>query len=381
MHTFIEYNGYNDDSSLSVSFQSYEDLTKNSHDRYEFIYPDITYSKDLEKIFNLSGLLNLSSNVYQKQYNTNQYQQTLTNDLIYSSPINFTKNGIKKDYQLLIKNHNERNKTGSKNENNSTNKVLSNLMYNLSYPLKKQGKIYDDFLKPTISFRYSPNKTPNIASADRRLDVSNINAFDRISSSEGIEGGQSLTLGFEYIKKDKDQNEKLSIDLSQVIRDEANPDLPTKSTLNNKYSDIIGRVKFDLLDNLNFEYNFMMDNNFDRTNYNSIIANISVNNFVTNFEYHEESSLVGSKNYLSNTTSYMFDENNSIKFSTRENREIDLTEFYNLVYQYENDCLRAALEYNKTYYSDSDVKPEDEIFLSLTIVPFSKINTTNLKND
>jgi len=157
--------------------------------------------------------------------------------------------------------------------------------------------------------------------------------------------------------------------------------LPTKSTLNNKYSDIIGRVKFDLLDNLNFEYNFMMDNNFDRTNYNSIIANISVNNFVTNFEYHEESSLVGSKNYLSNTTSYMFDENNSIKFSTRENREIDLTEFYNLVYQYENDCLRAALEYNKTYYSDSDVKPEDEIFLSLTIVPFSKINTTNLKND
>ena len=31
------------------------------------------------------------------------------------------KNGIKKDYQLLIKNHNERNKTGSKNENNSTN--------------------------------------------------------------------------------------------------------------------------------------------------------------------------------------------------------------------------------------------------------------------
>ena len=381
MHTFLEYNGYNDGSSLNFSIESYEDLTKNSHDRYEFIYPDITYSKDLEKIFNLSGLLNLSSNVYQKQYNTNQYQQTLTNDLIYSSPINFTKNGIKKDYQLLIKNHNERNKTGSKNENNSTNKVLSNLMYNLSYPLKKQGKIYDDFLKPTISFRYSPNKTPNIASADRRLDVSNINAFDRISSSEGIEGGQSLTLGFEYIKKDKDQNEKLSIDLSQVIRDEANPDLPTKSTLNNKYSDIIGRVKFDLLDNLNFEYNFMMDNNFDRTNYNSIIANISVNNFVTNFEYHEESSLVGSKNYLSNTTSYMFDENNSIKFSTRENREIDLTEFYNLVYQYENDCLRAALEYNKTYYSDSDVKPEDEIFLSLTIVPFSKINTTNLKND
>ncbi len=379
MHTFLEYNGYNDDSSLNFSVESYEDLTKISSDRYEFIYPDITYSKDLEKTLNLNGLLNLSSNIYQKQFNTNQYQQTLINDVTYSSPIKFTENGVKKDYQLLIKNYNERNKTGSKNENNSSTKLLSNLMYNLSYPLKKQGKIYDDFLKPTISFRYSPNKTPNMSSEDRRLDASNINSFNRISSSGGVEGGQSLTMSMEYIKKDKKQKEKLSIDLAQVFRDIDNPDLPSKSSLNNKYSDIIGKVKFNLINNLNFEYNFMMDNNLNKTNYNSIIADISVNNFVTSFEYVEEKDFVGTKSFVSNTTSYLFDENNSIKFSTRRNREIDLTEFYNLIYQYENDCLKAALEYNKTYYNDADVKPEDELFLSLTITPFSKVNTKNLK--
>ena len=378
MHTFIEYNGYNDDSLLNFSIESYEDLAKNSHDRYEFIYPNINYSKDLEKTFNLNGTLNFSSSIYQKQYETNKYEQSLINDLTYSSPKTFTGGGIAKDYILSIKNPNSRKKTGSKNENDSKNQLLSNLMYSLSYPLKKNGEIFDDFLKPKISFRYSPNKTKNIASADRRLDSANINSFNRISSSDGVEGGQSLTMGIEYIKEDKDQNEKLSIDLSQIIRDEANPDLPTKSTLNNKYSDIIGRVKFNLMDNLNFEYNFMIDNNFDRTNYNSIAADISVNNFVTSFKYHEESALIGNTNFVSNTTSYLFDENNSIKFSTRRNREIDLTEFYNLIYQYENDCLKAALEYNKTYYSDADVKPEDELFFSLTIVPFSKINTTNL---
>ena len=218
-----------------------------------------------------------------------------------------------------------------------------------------------------------------MALEDRRLDASNINSFNRISSSVGVEGGQSLTMGMEYIKKDKNQNEKLSIDLAQVYRDVTNPDLPNKSTLNKKYSDIIGKVKFNLMDNLNFEYNFMMDNNLDKTNYNSILAGITVNNFVPNFEYLEEKDFVGTTSYVSNTTSYLFDENNSIKFSTRRNREIDLTEFYNLIYQYENDCLKAALEYNKTYYSDSDVKPEDELFFSLTITPFSKINTKNLK--
>ncbi len=378
MHTFVDYNGYNEDSMLNFSVEVYEDLTKNTHDRYEFIYPNISYSKDLEN-FNLDGLLNLTTSIYQKQHNTNQYEQSLINDLTYSAPSLFTTKGIVADYKFSIKNPNIRNKTGSKNANDSKSQLLSSLMYNLSYPLKKKGEIYDNFLKPKISLRYSPNKTKNMSLADRRLDSTNVNSFNRISSSDGVEGGQSITMGIEYIKSDKDKNERLSIDLAQVIRDKKNPDLPTSSTLNEKYSDIIGRVKFNLIDNLNFEYNFMLDNDLNKTNYNSILADISVNNFVTTFEFLEESALIGNKSFISNTTSYNFDENNSIKFSTRRNKEIDLTEFYNLIYQYENDCLKAALEYNKTYYSDGDIEPEEELFFSLTLVPFTKINTTNLK--
>ena len=88
---------------------------------------------------------------------------------------------------------------------------------------------------------------------------------------------------------------------------------------------------------------------------------------------------MGGKHYISNETTYKFDSNNSIAFKTRENKEINLTEFYNLVYQYENDCLRAALEYNKSYYSDADIRPEEEIFFTLTILPYTSLNTTNLK--
>jgi LPS-assembly protein len=123
----------------------------------------------------------------------------------------------------------------------------------------------------------------------------------------------------------------------------------------------------------------MMDNNLEKTNYNSILAGLSVNNFVTSFEYVEEKNVVGTTSFVNNQTSYSFDENNSIQFGTRRNRELDLTEFYNLIYQYENDCLKAAIEYNKTFYNDSDLRPEEELFFSLTIVPFSKLNTTNFK--
>ena len=45
------------------------------------------------------------------------------------------------------------------------------------------------------------------------------------------------------------------------------------------------------------------------------------------------------------------------------------------MYQYKNDCLAASIEYNKSYYSDADIKPEETIFLKLTIIPFGATRT------
>ncbi len=57
----------------------------------------------------------------------------------------------------------------------------------------------------------------------------------------------------------------------------------------------------------------------------------------------------------------------------------NLKEFYNLVYQYENDCLVAAIKYNKDYYTDRDLKPDESIFLNLTIIPFGQTKSPNLR--
>ena len=55
-------------------------------------------------------------------------------------------------------------------------------------------------------------------------------------------------------------------------------------------------------------------------------------------------------------------------FNTRRNRKTNLTEFYNLIYEYKNDCLVAAIEYNKDYYQDRDLKPSEEIFFKLQLL-------------
>ncbi len=377
MHSFFRYYGSEQNSSLEVSVESYEDLTKKSSDRYEYIYPNVEFNKEFGGT-NLPGSISLNTSLFQKQFDTNKTKQSLITDIIYTSDTSFNDRGLSSDFKLLFKNPNIREKTGSKNQSSTNTKLLTKLMYTMSYPLRKEGEFYNSFLKPKLSFRFSPNNTKNMSSEDRRLDISNISSIDRLGISDGVEGGQSITTGLEYSFRDKIGEEKISLNLSQVLRDKANPDLPKNSTLNNKYSDIIGNIKFDLFDNLNFEYDFMVDNNLDKLNYNSIDTNLTVNNFITTFQYLEEDGEVGSKSFISNQTKYSFDENNTLSFATRRNRELNMTEFYNLVYQYENDCLRAAIEYNKNFYSDSDIKPEEEILFTLTIIPFSKFASPNV---
>ena len=84
--------------------------------------------------------------------------------------------------------------------------------------------------------------------------------------------------------------------------------------------------------------------------------------------------------YLLSTAKYLFNESNSISFSTRENKKTDLTEYYNFIYQNKNDCLSASIEYNKYYYDDRDIKPEESIFFKLTIIPFGETSSPDLKN-
>ena len=163
--------------------------------------------------------------------------------------------------------------------------------------------------------------------------------------------------------------------LASVLRDKNEKKLPTSSTINNKSSDIIGSFNFKPNNNFNLDYNFSVDNDLSSTNYNLIKADLTINKFVTTFEFLQEDDEIGNENHYSNEMKLMLNDSSSLKYRTRRNKKTDLTEYYNLIYEYKNDCLTAAIQYNKDYYSDKDLKPNEEIFFSISIVPFSSINS------
>ena len=86
------------------------------------------------------------------------------------------------------------------------------------------------------------------------------------------------------------------------------------------------------------------------------------------------------KSYAVNNTSFEIDNSNSIGFNIRRNNDISATEFYDLYYSYTNDCLEAAISFKKSYYSDVDLKPEKQLFFSLSIIPFGTVSTPVYNN-
>ena len=129
---------------------------------------------------------------------------------------------------------------------------------------------------------------------------------------------------------------------------------------------------------LKLNYDFSLDNNFTDTNYQILGADIKINNFVTSFEYLNDNNSVNEESFYTSKSALTIDDAQEVIFETRQNKKTKATEFYNIIYQYRNDCLIAALEYNKDYYNDGDLKPEENIFFKLTIVPFGQTSTPNL---
>ena len=64
--------------------------------------------------------------------------------------------------------------------------------------------------------------------------------------------------------------------------------MPDKSSLDKRFSDLVGSVKYENNKNFKFDYDYLVDQNFKETNYNEILASYDTNNIKFNFNYLED---------------------------------------------------------------------------------------------
>ena len=377
LNSEILFEGVSDDIDFSISAEAYEDLTKaNDNDKYELILPSFDLVKEIDT--DLNGSLTLNQSGYNKLYQTNVSENVLVNDISYKSTDKISKKGIVSNYVFLFKNFNIDSNNSTKYKNEFESDLNGIFQYYSKLPLEKKGNRFNSSLSPILVAKFSPNTTKNLRSSDRLVDYSNIYSINRIGSNETLEGGGSITIGNEFSMFDKQNelNNLINLNLAASFRDEKNESLSKKSSLGQKTSNIVGQMEIKPNNFLELNYDFLADNNINEFNYHKMSSTFKVNNFISTFEFLEENVLIGDNSYISNETSISIDENKNLKFKARKNKKTNLTEYYNLIYQYKMDCLVAGIEYKKDYYTDVGIKPNEKIFFSVTIMPFQ--NTLDL---
>ena len=359
-------------TKFNTDFIAYEDLSKNKNDRYQYILPNFTFTKNLELDKNYNGNFKFKSSGFQKNYDTNKYESLLINDFLFESNDYINSKGFITNYDFLIKNFNSYTKNSTAYKNKEDYEVFGAFLINTSLPLKRVDTKENDYLKPVVSFRYSPNNTKNISDKDLRLSYNNIFALNRIGTNEIVEGGKSLSLGFEYEKRNKDDQKILSFALANSLRDRSNSNLPSKTKLNEERTDLIGKFSFSPNKVLNFDYSFSYDNNLKNSNYDSVSTSINYGIVSTSFNFLSSGDVIGNDEIISNSSTIKLDKEKSLKFNIAKDLNRDFTEYYDFIYEYETDCLKASIEYNKKFYRDGNLQPEKSLFLTLRFIPFAE---------
>jgi len=373
----LEHQNYD----LTTSFIMYETLNNSNTDRYQYVLPSYNFSRNFN-LEQLDGSFNFNSSGQNSLRDTNVYTTSLSNNLNYDTNNIFFDNGVKTNFEVLLKNINTVGKNNPQYKESLQSELMSAYVYNTSLPLVKNTEKNRNTLEPKLSFRFSPNDMKNNSAEKRRISINNVFGAQRLGF---FESGESLTMGLNFKQervKVKDEIKEISdfldFEIATVLRLDEEKNIPINSTLNKKQSNLFGNLKLRPNSHVSLNYDFSVTDNLDMLEYNSLIANFNYKNFNTSFNILEERGVIGQTNIIQNSTSYRFDASNSIVFNTRKNKNLNLTEYYDLVYQYQNDCLIAGIQYKKNYYSDSDIEPVDELFFTITIVPLTTFSPDKL---
>lgn len=375
----IDFNHFNDENNFSVNLQAavYRTLKDSYNDKYEYILPDLSLNKFL--LSENFGYGNLQSNLKVHNYDTNKFEKFLINDFEWNYDKSFLSSIYDGKIITKIKNLNYEAKNVSKYKEKPTSEIFGAFGYLASIDLfKKESQSSRQFLTPKVLLKYAPNymkkETSGFALHDKDLF-----SLDRLNVYDNFEGGTNLTVGLNY--KNMSKKNEFDFSIGQIINEgKSNKQMPSSSSLDKRFSDIIGNVGFKNNENFDFAYDFAIDRNYQDLNYSNLSANLFSEKVNFNFNYLEEEIDSNKKEYVDSSFAIKSGSNGLFSLSTKRNLITNSSEFYKLSYEYLNDCLRAGLVYRREFYEDSELEPENSLMFTITLSPFGSLSSPKFSN-
>ena len=365
----------NEEIFFDLNMSMYETLKNDYNDKYEYIYPEITFNKSLMSN-PILGVIDLDTNLKVHNFDTNKTSKFLVNNFEWNSISKNFNSGIQSNLLGNLKNINYETKNIDNFKNKPTSEMFGALGFLSKIDLyKKIENITEHFLTPKFLVRYSPGSMRK-EEDDSKLNPAKAFGLDRLNNNNNFETGLSATIGFDYEIREKDK--RIDVSVSQIFNQKENKNMPTSMGLDEKISDLVGTSKYEINEKLSLNYNFALDQNYSEFNYNEIGVSTDLNNFNFDINYLEEKKHIGNNEYIKSKVDYTFNKDTNLSYEFKRNLITDSSEFYNLSYEYFNDCLRAGLVYRREFYSDSEIESENSLMFKITLIPFGDINTPKL---
>ena len=368
----VSLNSFGNNETLNIKSAVYQNLTAiKTSDQYEYLVPEIIYSK---YNFLNNNNLNLNSNFRSLNSNTNQNKITFINNFDHSTSESFNSNlGV--GYKFLTKINNINYYADHKNPNEDLNVQINPVVaLDASLPLAKISKESEQYIIPRILTRYAPGKMQNAKSNDITLNTDNLFSINRMNSDELIEKDFSLNLGLDWLWKEKNINQtnpsEASFSAGQVLKFNNDLDMPTKSSLQNKNSDLVTKVTYLSPGNFDFKMKNTLDNSLNHAYYNDVTLKTFLKQGEVNFNFYEKNSHIGSERYAKANLSSFITDSTKVKIETDRNLKTDMTNSHKLGIENENECIRYGIYFQKNFASDKDLKPATSVFFGVTLLPF-----------
>ena len=382
LESSLKFDYSNQDTFFGLNMAAFENQSLENNKKFEYLIPYITYDKNLQ-VAEKYGLLDFSSNLRIRNYDVNKQSNLLVNDINWQSKRLENEIGLDSKFLASLKNINSKTNNVENFKDETTTELSSAFGYLAKMNFfKVNNKLKNSqYLTPKILFKYSPHNMRKIDSG--RLRYSNLFNLKKFNEFDEIESGTNLSIGFDYSFKKfnkgfKDASEKFNLSIGQVINESENLSKPATSSLDQRFSDVVGESSFKFNDNFKINYEFAIDQNYNEFNYNEIGVNLEYGIADFNIDYLEERNHIGNSNYVKSNIKLKFNDNNELLFSSKRNLETSSSEFYSLSYDYINDCLKAGLVYRREFYNDNDLEPTDSLMFKISLIPFSDLKSPGI---
>ena len=372
----IYFNSYGVDENLNLKAAAYQNISiSKSSDQYSYLLPELNYAKF--KFFHSNT--NFFSNFKHLNSNTTQNKSILANKLGYSSDENYNNNlGISYKFLSEINNYNYYSdyKTPKENLNSQIDPVVG---FDTLMPFGKISKETEQFIIPRILTRYSPGKMVNAKMNDITLNTDNLFTLNRMNSDEFIEKNLALNIGLDWTwkEKNKDKSKEAAFAIGQVVKFKKDNDMPIKSSLQNKNSDLVSKISYNDPQNFNLVLKSTLDNTLDHMYYNDLTLKYFFKKSELNFNFYEKNNHIGNERYAKANFTTNITENTLFRIETDRNLKTDFTNFNKLAIVNENECIRYGFYFQRNYSTDKDLKPVTSVFFGVTLLPFGENYTTS----